>query len=144
MINENQMMGFLQKVPLFQTLTDRQLQRLAKRFNELEYPTGKTIVEQGQGGGGFFIIETGAVDVIRKRNDDTRVVVNHFGPTDYFGEMALLDDGLRTASVVTVEPTRCLVLTRWDFLTVLKDDADMAINILAELARRFRTTLDAM
>jgi len=71
-------------------------------------------------------------------------VVNTFGPTDFFGELALLDDGLRTASVVATEATQCLVLTRWDFLGVLKQDVDMAIVILEELAKRFRVALDVL
>ncbi len=55
----------------------------------------------------------------------------------------LLDDGLRTASVVTTEPTVCVLLTRWDFLAALREDVDMTIVILQELARRFRRALDA-
>jgi CRP/FNR family cyclic AMP-dependent transcriptional regulator len=78
------------------------------------------------------------------RADGEKVVVNTFGPTDFFGEIALLDDGPRTASVVTTEPTQCLVLTRWDFHGVLKEDVDMAITILGEMAKRFRIALDAL
>jgi CRP-like cAMP-binding protein len=81
---------------------------------------------------------------LRERSDGVKVTVNNFGPTDYFGELALLDDGLRTASVVTTEPTTCLVLTRWDFMGALREDVEMAILILQELARRFRRALDAL
>jgi len=144
MANEKQIVSFLQNVPLFLTLTDKQLQRLAKRFVEREYKAGDSIVSQGQGGEGFFIIEKGKVDVVRARADGSSVVVNQFGATDFFGEMALLDDGLRTASVVAREPVQCLVLTRWDFFGVLKEDPDMSISILVELAKRFRTALDSM
>ena len=71
--------------------------------------------------------------------------VNTFGPTDFFGELALLDDGLRTASVKAVESTRCLVLTRWDFLAALREaDVEMSIVILQELAKRFRRALDSL
>jgi len=136
--------GFLDKVPLFQSLKHRQLERLAKRCVEREYPAGKAVVTQGQGGEGFFVVVTGKAEAIRERADGVRVVVNTFGPTDFFGELALLDDGLRTASVVTTEPTRCLVLTRWDFLATLRDDAEMAVSILEELAKRFRMALDAL
>ncbi|MCX7683099.1 MAG: cyclic nucleotide-binding domain-containing protein [Anaerolineae bacterium] len=135
---------FLARVPLFQGLKTRQLERLAGRLVPREYPAGHAIVTQGKGGEGFFIIESGHAQVIRERADGEKVVVNSFGPTDFFGELALLDDGPRTASVVTTEPTRCLALTRWDFLAVLREDAEMAITILEELARRFRRALDAM
>jgi CRP-like cAMP-binding protein len=71
-------------------------------------------------------------------------VVNNFGPKDFFGEIALLDDGVRTASVMTTEPTECLVLVRWDFLAVVREDPELAIIILQELAKRLRMVLDTM
>ena len=135
---------FLSRVPLFRGLEKRQLERLAKRFVEREYAAGKAIVTQDKGGEGIFIVVSGEAEAIRERADGTRVVVNAFGPTDFFGELALLDDGLRTASVVATEATQCLALTRWDFRAVLKEDADMAITILEELAKRFRMALDAL
>ena len=99
---------------------------------------------QGKGGEGFFIIVSGKAEAIRQRADGNKVVVNSFGPTDFFGEMALLDEGLRTASVVATEAVQCLALTRWDFRGVLKEDLDMAIVILEELAKRFRAALDVL
>jgi CRP/FNR family transcriptional regulator, cyclic AMP receptor protein len=144
MANVKQIVVFLEKVPLFKGLNRRQLEYLAKRFVEREYPVGRVIVEQNQGGEGFFIIVSGSADVIRERSDGTKATVNHFEATDFFGELALLDDGLRTASVIATEPTMCLVLTRWDFLGTLKEDCEMAIPILQELARRFRMALDAV
>ena len=144
MANVKQIVVFLEKVPLFKGLNRRQLEHLAKRFVEREYTAGRAIVEQNQGGEGFFIIVSGSADVIRERSDGSKTTVNHFEATDFFGELALLDDGLRTASVITTEPTQCLVLTRWDFLGTLKEDCEMAIPILQELARRFRIALDAV
>jgi CRP-like cAMP-binding protein len=135
---------FLKRVPLFQGLKKRQLERLANRFVSRDYKVGEAIVIQGKGGEGLFIIETGAADVVRERADGEKVVVNQFGPTDFFGELALLDDGLRTASVIATEETRCLALVRWDFYGVLKDDVEMAITVMEELAKRFRRALDAL
>ena len=135
---------FLQKVPLFAGLNNRQLEHLARRFIDRNYKVGEAIVNQGQGGEGFFIIVSGKAEITRQRADGAAIVVNQIGPTDFLGELALLDDGLRTASATVTEPVQCLVLTRWDFLGVLKEDADMAIAILQELARRFRRALDAM
>ncbi|HEY68082.1 MAG TPA: cyclic nucleotide-binding domain-containing protein [Thermoflexia bacterium] len=135
---------FLNRVPLFRGLKKRQLERLAKRFIPREYAAGKAIVTQGKGGEGFFIVVSGKAEAIRERADGTKAVVNTFGPTDFFGELALLDDGPRTASVVATEATQCLVLTRWDFLAALKEDVDMAITILQELAKRFRMALDVL
>lgn len=144
MVSLKEIEKFLQKVTLFQGLKTSQKENLAKRFVERNYKPGDKIVTQGMGGEGFFILITGHADAFRTKADGTDTKVNSFGPADYFGELALLDDGVRTASVVATEPTQCLVLTRWDFLGLLKEDSDMAITILEEVARRFRVVLDTM
>jgi CRP-like cAMP-binding protein len=135
---------FLAKVPLFKALKGRQLESLAKTMVSQEYGVDQNIVTQGESGVGLFVIVSGGADVIHVRADGTRAVVNVLGPTDFFGELALLAEGPRTASVVAKEPTQCFVLTRWNFLAVLKRDADMAISILEELAWRFRAALEVL
>lgn len=145
MIDLKQTIGFLQNVPLFHSLSSRQLEVLAKRMIEREYGIETPIVTQDQSGEGFFIIFSGQAQAFRRRSEGEMVAVNTFGPTDFFGELALLDDGLRTASVIATEPTTCLVLTRWDFLAALREsDPEMAIVILQQLARRFRRALDSL
>jgi CRP/FNR family transcriptional regulator, cyclic AMP receptor protein len=140
-----QTIGFLHQVPLFQGLKNHQLENLARRMVERVYAVGQPIVTQGSGGEGFFLVVSGKAAAYRERSDGVKVEVNTFDPTDFFGELALLDDGLRTASVVATEPTQCLVLARWDFLTALREnDVEMSITILQELARRFRMALDAL
>jgi CRP/FNR family transcriptional regulator, cyclic AMP receptor protein len=134
----------LNRTPLFRGLKKNQLERLARRFVEREYVAGKAMVTQGQGGEGFFIITSGHADVIRERLDGSKEKVNEFKAGDFFGELALLDDGPRTASVVATEDTYCLVLARWDFFGVLKEDVDTAITILQEMAKRFRMALDVL
>src|SRR5512145_2632981 len=105
MASAEQKKKFLSKVPLFQGLKDRQLQRLADRMVERNYAAGDIIVKQGQGGEGFYVIITGKGEAIRERADGEKMVVNQFGPSDYFGELALLDeDGIRTASITVSEP----------------------------------------
>jgi CRP-like cAMP-binding protein len=136
--------AFLSKVPLFQSLKQGQLERLAKVAAVREYERDQDIVTQGKGGAGLFIIMSGKAEAIRVRSDGSRAVVNIFVRTDFFGELALLHDGPRTASVVATEPTQCLALTRWDFLSVLREDAEMAILILEEIAFRFRMALDVL
>src|SRR6185503_19597258 len=139
-----QTVGFLQNVPLFHGLNNRHLELLAKRMVDRHYAAGQPIVTQGHGGEGFFVIVSGKAEAYRERSDGEKVTVNNFGPTDFFGELALLDEGLRTASVIAVEPTHCLALTRWDFLTALREDAEMSVIILQELAKRFRRALDSL
>jgi len=135
---------FLSTVPMFQGLQERQLQRLGKRFTERAYAAGESIVTQGTLGIGLFVIEKGKADAIRQFPDGTSHVVNQFGPTEFFGELSLLDDAPRTASVVATEATQCLVLTQLDFNSVLHEDADSPIIMLKELAKRLRRTTESM
>lgn len=144
MYTQKETAEFLAKVPLFKGLKKRQCENLAKRFVERQYPADREIVTQDKGGEGFFIIVAGNAIVMRERGEGEKVQVNEFGPADFFGELALLDDGPRTASVITTEPTECLALTRWDFYGALRDDVDMAVVILQEMAQRFRIALDSL
>jgi CRP/FNR family transcriptional regulator, cyclic AMP receptor protein len=145
MASVDQKKKFLSNVPLFNGLKDRQLQRLADRMVERNYAAGDLIVKQGQGGEGFYVITSGKAEATRERSDGEKISVNSFGPTDFFGELALLDDeGVRTASIAAIEPTVCLILTRWDFIATLRQDADMAVEILQEMAKRFRIALNSL
>ncbi|MBL8120661.1 MAG: cyclic nucleotide-binding domain-containing protein [Anaerolineae bacterium] len=135
---------FLHTVPMFQGLQDRQLQRLARRFTERTFAAGETIVTQGTLGIGLFVIESGKVNAVRLNPDGSSTVVNSLGSTEFFGELSLLDDAPRTASVVATEETKCLVLTQLDFMSVLHEDADIPIIMLKELAKRFRRLMESL
>lgn len=134
----------LAKVPLFENLKRGQLERLAKQFELQAYEAGQAIVTQGEGGTGFYILVSGRAEVIHLRPDGTKTVVNYFGPGEFFGELALLTDGPRTASIIAAEPTQCQVLPRWHFLGQLEGDAKMATAILVELAERFSMALGVL
>ncbi len=142
MANEERIVEIISKVPLFENLKRRQLQSLARIFVERPCDEGEVIVPQGRDGYGFFVIASGAAKAVRQRSDGSETVVNTFGPSDFFGELALLDSGPRTASVIATEPTHCLILPRENFLGALRRDGDLAVEILIELAKRFRTALD--
>ena len=137
-------MKFLTKVPLFSGLSEKQLDKLATRFVTRSYDVGEHIVIQGRGGAGLFIIVKGSAEAVVETGSGEKIQVNTFGETDFFGEIALLDDGPRTASVIATEATECLVLSREDFVSVLKNDADLGLHIAEELARRLRRVVSAM
>lgn len=139
-----QISQFLQTVPLFQGLENKQLARLARRFTERTYPVGEAIVNQGALGIGLFIIQTGRAEAIRVQPNGDKQVVNKLGPTDFFGELSLLDEAPRTASVVAVEEVKCLILTQLDFMSALHEDSDIPIVMLKEMAKRFRRLMDKM
>ena len=138
MAKPDDIVNFLVTIPLFHGLNNKQLKQLAKRFVPRNYETGKPIVTQGKGGEGMFVIISGRAEAIVESSDGTKNKVNEFGPRDFFGEVAMLDDGPRTASVVATEQTECLALTRSDFISLMKNDAEMATEITVALAKRLR------
>ena len=142
MSNEEKVVQMLEHVPLFGRLKRRQVRALANACIDRTCAAGEVIVPQDRDGYGFFVIVSGAAEAVRERNDDSTVVLNTFGPGDYFGELALLDKGPRTASVVATEETDCLILPRGNFLGLLRRDGDMAVEIMIELATRFRSALE--
>ena len=144
MVNPKDMSTFLASIPLFQGLNKRHLNQLAKRFIPRSYKAGDAIVKQGKGGEGMFTIISGGAEAILEMADGDKTVVNTFGPANFFGEVAMLDDGPRTASVIATEDTECLVLTRSDFIAVMQNDAEMATEIAMALARRLRRVVGTM
>ncbi len=137
-------MKFLARVPLFTGLTDRQMKLLAQRFIHRSYAANEVIIAQGKGGEGMFTIVSGQAEAVLETVDGNKMVVNTFDATDFFGEITLLDDGPRTASVIATQETECLILSRSDFISVMKNDPDMGVVIAQELAKRLRRTVGAM
>ena len=134
----------LSQVPLFSGLNKRQLRAIADRLSTRTYTKDETIIEQGKGGQGLFILVNGKADAIRTQPEGEDVKVNEFKENDFFGELALLDEGLRTASVIATAEVSCLVLTRWDFKALLNSEPEMAVTMLEELAKRFRRALETL
>lgn len=134
---------FLADIPLFQGLRDRQIRQLATRFVSRRYQPNDYIVSQGKGGAGMFIVVSGHTEAVLESQDGNKTVVNTFGPGEFFGEIALLDDGPRTASVIATEETECLILGRPDFISVMQNDAEMGVIIAQELANRIRKLINS-
>jgi len=135
---------FLARVPLFRALKQRQVESLAGSMIPRKYAAGETIVTQGKDGIGLFVLVSGKAEVVRTGIDGSTATLNVFGPTDFFGELALLDGGPHTASVVAVEETECLVLAHWEFVGKLKMDPEMVTTIMQEVVRRFHRALQAV
>jgi len=144
MADINLYIQILSQIPLFAGLKEKQLKTLANNLTVREYEEEELIITQGKGGQGLFILVEGSANALRTQPDGDQVKVNEFGPKDFFGELALLDDGLRTASVIATSKVKCLVLTRWDFQGILKNEPEMAIDMLVELAKRFRRALETL
>ena len=141
MVKTEEMVAFLANVPLFQGLNNRQLKQIASRFVPRTYQPDEAIVEQGKSGFGMFTIISGYAEAVLELADGSKIVVNEFGPTDFFGEVTMLDSGPRTASVIAREKTECLYLGNIEFISLMHNDAEMATEIAVALAKRLRRTL---
>ena len=123
----------LERVPLFAGLERRELENLTRWFKERRFQAGDTVAAEGKGGVGFFLIEDGEARVtVRGEERGT------LGPGDYFGEIALVDDGARTATVTAATDMRCHGLTPWEFRPIVENDPRIAWKLLKALAKKLR------
>jgi CRP/FNR family transcriptional regulator, cyclic AMP receptor protein len=123
----------LQRVPLFAGLERKELERLSGSFKERTFPAGDTVATEGEGGAGFFVIESGEA-VVKVRGEER----GRLGPGDYFGDIALIDQGDRTASIEAVSDLKTYGLTFWDFRPLVESDARIAWPLLQAMAQRLR------
>jgi CRP-like cAMP-binding protein len=123
----------LKKVALFTGISKAELQRIAGSAKERRYEAGASIVSAGEPGTGFYLIVDGRAEV--RQGDRT---IRTLGPGDYFGELALLRETPRTATVVAKDPTTCLALTRWDFKGIVIAHPSIAIRLLETVSSRIQ------
>jgi len=128
----------LAQVPLFSQLSRRDLKSLAKGIVTRQFSKGHVIVKEGDQALGFYLISSGRAEVVKGAEKPKPRVLSTLGPGDFFGEMALIDGYLRSASVRALEDTECLVLSRWDFLAELRTSPYIAVQMLPILSRRLR------
>ena len=126
------------QVPLFHDLTKHELQILSANCREREYPAGASLLRQGETGVGLFIITGGTVRVAQEAASGEVRDLGIFERGAVLGEMSLLDDLPRTATVTALEPTRALVIPVWDFRAALRESPEIAIKLLGVLSRRLR------
>ena len=120
-------------MPLFSGLESRDLERIANSFKERTYSAGDTIASEGQGGAGFFVIAEGTATVTVHDQDRGKL-----GPGGYFGEIALLDEGARTATVTAETDMTCYAMTFWEFRPLVETDARVAWKLVQALAQKLR------
>ncbi len=125
----------LRRVPLFSDLEERELQQIARSFKQRTFDAGAIVAEEGQGGVGFFVIEDGAAKITVRGEERAAV-----GPGDYFGEIALIDDGARTATVTAESKLRCYGLTSWEFRPLVEENATIAWKLLQAVAKMLRAS----
>ena len=128
----------LKTVPLFSSLSDEQVRVLQPCLQQRSYPRSSFILRAGEETDALYIILTGRVKVLIPDEQGREVILAVMGPNDFFGEMGLLDDLPRSASVETLEACQMLRFSKSGFITCLKDNFDLAMIILRNLVKRLR------
>lgn len=123
----------IQKVPLFSGLDRKELEDLAGWFKERSFSEGDEVVSEGRGGIGFFVIEEGQAGV--NVGGEERASL---GPGDHFGEVALIDEGARSATITAKSNLRTYGLTSWEFRPLVENNASIAWKLLQTMAKRLR------
>ena len=120
-------------VPLFSTLSKRQLRHIAGLSEEQSFEEGTSLAVEGKPGDTFYVLLEGEAKVVRDGRRMDRLI-----PGDFFGEIALIDGGPRTASVVATTPVTTLTISRSRFRKMLDEDPSIVLAMLEELAKRLR------
>jgi CRP-like cAMP-binding protein len=125
----------LAAVPLFEGLSRRHLKRLANDAEVADYMEDHAIVREGDAGDAFYVVLAGQAKITSKGR-----VINRVLPGDHFGEISLLDGDVRTATVTSETPMTLLMLPRPRFVKAVREEPDIAMNLLASLAKQVRRT----
>lgn len=138
-VSQAKLIELLKSVPLLQGLSKRELKAILQAAEDVEHPAGESIVREGATGAGFHLILDGRAAVsiggeVRK----------HLGPGDYFGEMALIDKGPRSATVTSETPVRTLIISAWTFNPLLDQFPSIARKLLVEMTKRLRIAEDSL
>jgi CRP-like cAMP-binding protein len=129
----------LAHVDLFSSLDKKQLRVIANSCQERTFPAGAVLMRQGDTGAGLFVVTSGKVKITQAINPDRlEEDLGTAGPGNVLGEMALLDDHPRSATVTALEDVTALILPIWDFRSTLRNDPEIAIKLLATLSQRLR------
>jgi CRP/FNR family transcriptional regulator, cyclic AMP receptor protein len=127
------MVEHLGGVPIFEGCSKKDLQTIARQVREISHDAGYVIATEGDPGAGLFVIADGEADVTIGGKK-----VNHLEAGDFFGEMALLDGGPRTATVTATTPITLYALTEWVFRGLLAEHPSIAMRTLETMASRLR------
>jgi CRP/FNR family cyclic AMP-dependent transcriptional regulator len=130
-LRKDKKIELLKRVPLFAGCSKKELERLARLADEIDFRPGKTLIREGAPGREFFILVDGTAQISRKgRRIDTA------GPGDFFGEMALVADQPRNATVTTISDVDALVITARSFCDMIGDNPLIALKVMRAVAER--------
>lgn len=125
----------LASIPLFKQLDSKTRRSLAERGTLRTYAPEQAIVRQGDNGTGFYVILAGRARIERSDDHGTHAL-GQIGPGEFFGELSLIEERPRSATVTALEETQCLIWPAWDFLPLVDRHPEVAVPIMRELIRR--------
>jgi len=128
----------LRNVPLFAMLQESQLSLLTGVVSRRSFPRSTTIIAAGDATDSLYVVISGRLKVMMSDDEGREVILSMLGPNEYFGEMGLIDDSTRSASVITLEPCEVLVLSKRDFRKCLSENFEMALTVMRGLVKRLR------
>ena len=131
MLRKDAKLELLKRVPLFEHCSKTELRRIAAVADELDLPEGRALTTEGKNGGEFVVLVEGLAEVRRRGRR-----INVLAGGDFLGEIALVADRPRTATVTTTTPTRILLLTARDFRAVMREVPSIQGKVLTALAER--------
>ena len=123
----------IRRVPVFAELDDAELEQVARLFKQRTFAPGETVAREGSGGAAFYLIESGTATVTVLGRERPAL-----GPGDYFGEIALIDEGARSATITATDELVCYGLTYWDFRPLLLENAAICWKLLQFMVKRLR------
>jgi CRP/FNR family cyclic AMP-dependent transcriptional regulator len=127
----------LKRVPLFVDLSQAELRQIARLFKERRFAAGETVIQEGSGGAAFFVIESGEATVsIRGKKRSTMAA------DDFFGEIAMIDEGKRMATITAATDLVCYGLTYWDFRPLVVANGRIGWKLLQRMAKMLREARD--
>lgn len=131
---------FLRSVPIFSELDDETLEKLSNLGMVKSFIKDSIILSEEEAGSALFVIVSGKVKISRVSNDDKdkEVILAILNPSDFFGEMALLDGLSRSATVTAMEDAKVFIIQRNDFLNLLTEHPEVSVALLQELTKRLR------
>jgi CRP-like cAMP-binding protein len=132
--------ALLHQVPVFSALAEPELERVAEVTVPRQFAAGEVVFREGDESDTCYVVRSGHARAIREHQDGRSITLARFGPGDIFGELAMFDNEKRSATVEALEPTEAIAILGGDMRRLLREHPDIAVKLIAAIARRLRET----
>jgi CRP/FNR family transcriptional regulator len=132
--------ALLRRVPVFSTLAEEELAHVAQVAVPRRYAQGDVVFREGDESNTCYVMRSGRTRAVREHSDGRSITLANFGPGDIFGELAMFDNERRSATIETLDPTEVLAILGGDMRRLMREHPEIAVKLLAALARRLRET----